>query len=324
VEPGLFGGSELPQLARRDYVENSNNSYWLSNPNQPLTGFPEIVGDYDTPRYLRTRIALIMTQQRVDGTDGLGPAGFTLQDMQNLEYSDRQYGAQLVLPQLVSMCRSFPGGLAPTSSGPPMSVGDSCNVLAAWDGHENLDSAGDVLFRVFWEKALGLTEGPWQHPFTASDPVNTPYGLETADPNVQTAFGDALHTLSAAHIPYNVQLGTVQYVVRNGRRIPLHGGPGDPDGEFNAIYQDVVNAQGQDPSIGSSYIQAVTWHAGNACPDAQTIMTYSESTNPASSYYDDQTPVFSNKQWMPEYFCSSAVDAHTISRSELRGVTSST
>jgi acyl-homoserine-lactone acylase len=53
-------------------------------------------------------------------------------------------------------------------------------------------------------------------------------------------------------------------------------------------------------------------------------MTYSESTNPASSYYDDQTPVFSNKQWMPEYFCSSAVDAHTISRSELRGVTSST
>ncbi len=109
MEPGLFGGNELPQLARRDYVENSNDSYWLSNPHQPLTGYPQIVGDYDTARSLRTRIALIMTQQRVDGTDGLGPAGFTLQDMQNLEYSDRQYGAQLVLPQLVSYVPVVPG-----------------------------------------------------------------------------------------------------------------------------------------------------------------------------------------------------------------------
>ncbi len=153
--------------------------------------------------------------------------------------------------------------------------------------------------------------------------MNTPYGLDTVDPNVQTAFGDALRTLSDAHIPYGVQLGTVQYVVRNGQRIPLHGGPGDPDGEFNAIYQDVVNAQGQDPSIGSSYIQAVTWHTGDACPDAQTILTYSESTNPSSPYYDDQTMLFSNKQWMPEYFCASAVDAHTINRSQLRGTATS-
>ena len=31
--------------AARDYVANSNDSYWLTNPEQPLEGFPRIVGD---------------------------------------------------------------------------------------------------------------------------------------------------------------------------------------------------------------------------------------------------------------------------------------
>ncbi len=73
IEPGLFGPSHLPHLFRSDYVTNSNDSYWLSNPHEPLTGFARIIGDEGTARSLRTRIGLIMTQARVDGSDGLGP-----------------------------------------------------------------------------------------------------------------------------------------------------------------------------------------------------------------------------------------------------------
>ena len=36
IEPGLFGPAHLPQLFRPDFVTNSNDSYWLSNPKQPL------------------------------------------------------------------------------------------------------------------------------------------------------------------------------------------------------------------------------------------------------------------------------------------------
>jgi acyl-homoserine-lactone acylase len=78
VEPGLFGPSHLPHLFRSDYVTNSNDSYWLSNPHQPLTGFARIIGDEKTARSLRTRIGLIMTQAQVDH------GGFTLRDMQNM------------------------------------------------------------------------------------------------------------------------------------------------------------------------------------------------------------------------------------------------
>src|SRR3546814_1309294 len=34
--PGIFGPSNLPTLERDDYVGNFNDSYWLTNPAQPL------------------------------------------------------------------------------------------------------------------------------------------------------------------------------------------------------------------------------------------------------------------------------------------------
>jgi acyl-homoserine-lactone acylase len=307
VAPGIFGADEEPSLQLNSYVENSNDSFWLSNPDHPLTGYPLIIGDTDTARSLRTRSALTMIAQRLAGTDGLGRPGFTRKTMEELFYSDRQYGAELVRTELVSMCRSFPGGMAPTSSGTPIAVGDSCEVLADWNDRENAGSRGDVLFRDFWERALALQEGPWSHPFSAGDPVNTPYGLNTSDPNVQRAYGDALADLSSHGIPYDETLGARQYIVRNGRKITLPGGPGDPDGEFNAIYQDVISDPGAVPTLGSSYVQVVTWRSGDRCPLAASVLTYSESDNPRSPYYDDQTKVFSSKRFLQEPFCSRAV-----------------
>jgi acyl-homoserine-lactone acylase len=315
--PGILGAAEEPSLMSTDFTENSNNSYWLANPARPLTGYARIVGITGTNPGLRAQSALTMVMKRISGTDGLGPAGFTFQDMKNLMFSDIQYGASLVKPQLVSMCHSFPGGLAPTSSG-TIRVGDSCGVLAAWNGRENPGSRGAVLFRVFWESALRLPDGPWTHPFSAANPLKTPYGLNTTSKEVQQAFGDALASLTAAHLPYNVALGTVQYVVRDGKHIALPGGPGDPDGEFNGIYQDVINQPGVDPGVGSSYIQDVTWTAHGSCPEAATLLTYSESDNPDSPYYADQTELFSHSEWVTAYFCPRQVAAHAVSTLVLR------
>src|SRR5207249_11614037 len=87
--PGIFGPTHLPHLLRSNYVTNSNNSVWLSNQHEPLTGFARIIGDESTERSLRTRIGLIMSQEQVD------KGGFTLQDMQNEVFGDRQYGGEL-------------------------------------------------------------------------------------------------------------------------------------------------------------------------------------------------------------------------------------
>ena len=49
------------------------------------------------------------------------------------------------------------------------------------------------------------------------------------------------------------------------------------------------------------------------------MLTYSESDNPASPHYADQTELFSHKQWVTAYFSPAQVTAHAISTTILRG-----
>ena len=44
VARGILGPKALPRATRRDYVENSNDSYWLPSARFRLTGFPRIIG----------------------------------------------------------------------------------------------------------------------------------------------------------------------------------------------------------------------------------------------------------------------------------------
>jgi acyl-homoserine-lactone acylase len=91
---GLLPAGQLPTLNRRDYVSNSNDSPWLANPAAPLTGYPRIVGDVGTERSARTRLGLDMIARRLDGTDGLGPAGFTLPTLTATMLADRNLTAE--------------------------------------------------------------------------------------------------------------------------------------------------------------------------------------------------------------------------------------
>ncbi len=309
--PGIFGPKHEPYLLRHDYVTNSNDSYWLANPHHPLTGFARIIGTEGTPRTLRTRIGLIQVQARIDGTDGQGPPGFTLAAMRHLDLSDDSYAAQITLSGLVKLCDKFQaaGGYAPTSGGGKVKLGDACSTLAHWNGKADTDQRGAVLFADFWNFANAAKQ-PFSHPFQLSHPVTTPYGLNTKDATVHTALGDAIKQLNAAHIPIDTTLGAVQYVSYHGKHITIPGGPGDPDGIFNAIYENTEPGDSlTSPDTGSSFIQVVTWRKGSACPVGSTILTYSESSNPASPHFADQTKLFSVKKFLPDRFCQSQIEA---------------
>jgi acyl-homoserine-lactone acylase len=298
---------------RWDYVTNSNDSYWLANPNHPLTGFARIIGTEGTQRSLRTRIGLIMTADNAK-------RGFTLQRMQDEVFSNEQYAGMMTRSALVSMCMTYAGttGYLPTSSGAPVAVGDACTVLAKWDLKENLDSRGAILFRRFWDHLSGSTQNTayaysnvtapyWKTPFNAADAVHTPSGLDTTDPEVPVALGDAISDLDAAHLPLSVSVGAAQGITKNGVRYPISGGIGDPNGDFNAIWTTWVDGKGvSTPTGGSSFVQVVTWGNG-PCPQARTILTYSESTDPTDKHYADQTALFSKKQWVQDRFCAADI-----------------
>jgi len=308
--PGLFGPGQEPSLLRRDFVANSNDSFWLSNPHHPLTGFPIIMGLAGTERSLRTRIGLIGIQARIDGTDGLGPAGFTLAGMEHLDLSDTDYAGILTRGALVKMCRGFQAaGGAPVSGGGTVKLDGACGILARWNLRWDTGSRGAVLFSAFWGQASGSPQSPWTHLFESTNPVRTPYGLNVASQPVRDALGDAIRQLSQAHIPLDAAPSAVQYVSYHGRRLPIPGGPGDTDGILNVI--DEGNEPGDSataPDFGSSFIQVVTWTSAR-CPEGATFVTYSESSSPASPHHADQTARFSRKQWLPDRFCAAQIAA---------------
>jgi acyl-homoserine-lactone acylase len=281
--PAIFGPARLPLRVRSDYVTNSNDSYWLANPAQPLEGFARIIGDERTPRTLRTRLGLLQVQQRIAGTDGLPGARFTPENLWQVVFGDRVHGGELVRDDLVALCEANPTATA--ADGTTVDLAAACAALRGWDLRATVDSRGAHVFREF-VLAGGLR---FADPFLVGDPVNTPRRLAVGDPRVLTALATAVRRL--AGIPLDARLGSIQTEPRGAERIPIHGGRHDT-GTFNVITALFVPGVGY-PKIahGSSFIMAV--ELGASGPHGRQILTYSQSTNPNSPYYADQTRLYS-------------------------------
>ena len=238
--PGILGPARMPSLFRDDYVTNSNDSYWLSNPERPLEGYDRIIGDERTERSLRTRTGLRIV------ADQLAQGPFTRRMLQDAVFSNRSLAGELMRDDLVAACK------------PDLKA--ACDVLAAWDLHENLDSKGAVLFRRFVSRLLGSGAPPagiWRTPFDANDPVNTPRDLNTEDPRVEAALRGAVSDVDGLGKGLAVTLRQVQFEKRGDEKIPIHGGPGDPEGDFNAINVPWVAGEGYpDVPHGSSFVMA--------------------------------------------------------------------
>ena len=308
VTPGVFPPQSLPQLFRSDYTSNSNDSYWLTNPKAPLTGYPRILGEEATARSLRTRLSLKQIEDRVAGRDGLDGAKFDLASVEGVLFGNRNLGAEITRDPLVGLCRT-------AAAGPHPDLVDACRALEAWDLKVNLDSRGAHIFRLFAEKG-GLV---FKVPFDPADPVNTPHTLDVDNPRVLAALVDAVKQLRGLGIPMDAALGQVQTEPRaGGERIPIHGGPG-PEGIFNVITPvDLKPGLGWTKiRHGSSWIMAVEFT--DKGPISQGVLSYSQSTNPGSPHAADQTRLYSQKGWDDLRFTEAAVRRDAVSRVVLRG-----
>jgi acyl-homoserine-lactone acylase len=293
VQRGIFAPSRVPQLTRTDYVANSNQSPWLTNPAAPITGYPAIFGDTGTEREPRTRLGLDMIAERLAGTDGLGPPRFTLPTLQATMLGNRNYSAELGRTDVVAMCRANP--VLTAGDGTRVDVRAACDVLANWNGRADVDSRGEALWEMFFDDSL------WSVPFDPRQPLTTPRGIDGSDPEVRRAFADAVRFADNA--------------TRSARRwagFSLHGCP-EEKGCFNAI-----EAAGPTSIQGSSFIMAVELKPRG--PRARTILTSSQSANPTSAHYSDQTALFSNKQWVTERFTEAEIKADPhLQTTTLRG-----
>ena len=313
-QQGTFGPGNLPVLTRRDYVTNSNDSYWLSNPQAPLTGFSPLMRSQmllpeASERSLRTRMGLVQVQDRFSNADGLGGNLFSPEKLQAVFFGNRSYAAELVLDQVLADCHGADEATRrawPASGGQTVDVTAACAALAAWDRTNNIDSRGAHVFREFWRR---VTNPVWTVPFDASKPVETPNTL-VINAATRAALGDAVRLFQQAGVAMDATLGSLQYVTADGtpqgERIPMHGGL-HGEGVFNVATTPGPNAKGEYTPViqGPTYMQIVTFD--DAGPVATALLGFSQSADPASPHYVDQTRRYSRKEWVALPFSSEQV-----------------
>lgn len=281
--PGNLPADDMPRATSTRYFTNSNDSYWLSNPDEPLEGYLPTIGPEKTARTLRTRAGLVFLDERLQQGDKL-----KADDIQTLLLSHRHFGAELLLDDVLAICEN------------DSEIAMSCDVLRDWDRTANIDSRGMQVWTEFWEVARHI-DGIYAIPFDPNDPVNTPRGIATGNQAVRDAVHDGLaaaqQRLQDASIELDVPWGDVQFAERNGARIPVPGGPGR-HGMFSYINTDFTEGKGYTPIVhGNSYIQVVTWN-DDGTPDARGILTYSQSPEADSPHYYDQTELYARGEWL--------------------------
>jgi len=305
-EKGIFPARDLPHLFRRDYVENSNDSYWLANPLHPLTGFSPIIGLIDIAQDGRTRLGNQMIPARVAGTDGLGAPKFTISTLQLMWESDRSDLAENVLADLVADCRAHPLQLA--SNGQSVDLTGACDALGSYNGTAKLNAKGGWLFEVWAD--TDTDSNFYATAFNPAQPLTTPTGLNTSSNATPLKWlADAVLNLDAHHIPLGASYSQVQHAPQS-KRIPIPGcpgevGPGEGMGCFNAIYSPTDTVSTAGPIAGGPYGQVndgsslvMTTQLNRSGPVSEGILTYSQATDPNSPWYANMTKLYSEGRWV--------------------------
>ncbi|MBT1449445.1 penicillin acylase family protein [Glaciecola sp. XM2] len=323
-QEGIFGGSNLPALLNTTYSTNSNDSYWMSNPDEPLNqefspllrrnlvARPGVSVAAAAPRLLRTRMGVVQVQERLSGEDGLGGNKFSLRKLQEVGYSNRNYAAELVLDDVLADCEA--NALMPVTGGGTIDATEACEVLGNWDRANNVGSRGAHVFREFSRNVNyeGNIETAFSVPFDEADPVNTPRGF-IVNESTRRALGDAIQLFVDRGVALDEQLGNLQFetVAGTGERIPMHGGRGQ-EGVFNVIFVPGADADGNYTPVtgGPTYMQTVTWDADG--PVAEALLGQSQSADATNPFSRDQTRRYSEKNWIPMPFSQAEIAASAI------------
>ncbi|MDR5776817.1 MULTISPECIES: penicillin acylase family protein [unclassified Caballeronia] len=312
---GRLPADSMPSLKRADYVGNFNGSYWLTNPHAPLTGYPQVVGQTGIEQSLRTRLGHAIAAQLI-----AEPGGVRRDALERAVLASTSMSAQLYLqPVTDAVCQADTVRVTLDSATPArtqdVKIGPACAVLRSWDGTANVNARGANLWDEFWNRASAMPElQRYTTPFDASHPLTTPAGIDTADPAVVRALGNALGgavlALQANGFAADLMRGAMLGIGKGETRVPLYGGC-DREGYFTvACAMQPLDRDGyalDQDAHGNSYMQVVSFDADG--PQADTMLTTGVSDDPASPYYRQTTRAYASKTWTRFPFTSRALDA---------------
>ncbi len=333
--------SNVPKYSGTDYVQNSNDSFWLTNLNAPITGISPLYGAVDNQQSLRSRMAHKLLADSA-GSDGL----FNPQEVEQALFNNRSYLAENILTELLAICQAQ--GSTPVNVGAQsVDISAGCTALALWDGTLNKNSSSAHLFREF---AFLFDKNPqWQKAFSADNATTTPSGLVDNTTTLEQ-FAQAIVNVESAGLALDATLGTVQFVERSlpngsatGVKIPWAGAH-NIEGGFNVFSPLTMNdgtgiprhtytAQNADSELsaeaggyhinsGSSWMMVVNFTEQG--PVAKGLLSYSQSSEYGSEHNLDQTLLYSQQpQLRPLRFTEADIEANKVSEITITSAMSS-
>lgn len=312
-----------PRLARADYVANANDSHWLNHAEETLEGYSLFYGPEGSPRTGRTRMNLRYLAELGEGSASGADSLFDLDEMEAAALGGRSPHAEDLLDAVVERCTGLPTARLASAD---VDITDSCAALAGWSGTYDLDARGALVFR----ELLGAGSLSYEDlddagllyatPFDPADPVWTPAGLaapaaDLSTDRVMVALAEGTLALQQAGVALDARLGDVQYQLKDGEQFGVPGG-GYTDGTIAVVAwsggndtlirspsrpsevnskTDLANG-GYAINYGNSWVMALAYTPQG--PEARAILTYSQSADPASPHYTDQSQRLADGQGM--------------------------
>jgi len=332
--PGLIPPNLAPTDRRRDYAFNANDSHWLHNVEEPLTGFiQQLYGPEETPRSGRTRMNGRYLSDTGAGSASGEDGKFTLDEIESAALSMRSITAEDALPDISSRCATLPDAMV---DGSIVDISDSCDALSGWSGRYTSDAEGAVLWREMMGDSTiddqdlnaaggGLFSTPW----SATDPVNTPRDVSILDQDLADLIARAQVEMEDAGWSMSDPLGDHQYMLYvDGSTAPVGGANywegtiaiADfssaagasllPKPERGEVLDDRTKrtADGYPMNNGNSWIMAMTFE--DSGPVGRAVMTYSQSEDPNSPHFQDQADLYTQGAMREIWFTREDVEAH--------------
>lgn len=308
---GALGLSQLPQLLTRNYAANMNGSYWLTDPAHPLTGLPAIVGVAGDEQSLRTRLGHSIVSERRRGADGYSGRVFTMSILKQRVLDSTSMAAVLYKRQLIEgLCRRKtvamtrdPADGKTLTEPREVDIGEACAVLARWGNDANAQARGADLWDAFWARARRIDPRVlYKIPFDRAAALATPAVLNTDSPEVAQALAITVAQARARGVLLDAPRGDNLYLRDAAAHRPLYGGCGAL-GYFTVAcpWRDGVRAGPMDGNAhGNSYLQIVGFDENGV--RASTMLSTSESDDPASPHYRDASRLYAGKHWVDVAF----------------------
>lgn len=297
-----------PQLERTDYVQNANDSYWLTNAQSPLHAHSPLYGKINSQQSLRTRQSLAMLQHAA-GTDGL----FNSSEVETALLNNETYFERF-MPDILKLCADYSGQTLNIKDGLNMSVDPACAAITLWDGTFNLTSKSAHLILEFAEQLDFKAD--FAIPFDPLQPQTTPRGLPQQETILRKLL-IAAKNVEIAGFSLTAELGQVQFLQKADQRIPWPGAAHRVGG-FNVFSTsnnmdstsfspnieppiiDIVSGRptysglsqrGFDINFGSSWMMVVEFTEGG--PQARGLLSFSQSASDNSDHFADQSQYYS-------------------------------